>query len=134
MAIATAPATDARGAMTELMIRDALKPQWEADYDPSGPDTPEAVLSDVVTQIARTFVDSAAATLEAGGGSAWEPLRMDVGPLAMWRDLRPSQAVRLIGLVEAARDRAVTRCKAIIVDELAALGVAYDAELSGAAS
>jgi hypothetical protein len=124
----------ARGAMTELMIRDALAAQWEADYDPSGPDTPEAVLSDVVTQIAAPFVDAAARTLEAGGGSAWEPLRNGVGPLAMWSDLRPSQAVRLMQLVNETRDRAAARCQTIIIEEFTAAGVAFDAELSGASS
>ena len=129
MASTTAPV-----APTADAIRKALSAQWEADCDlGSGPDTPEAVLSAMIAQIAAPFVDSAARTIECGG-EVWEPLKEGVGPLAIWSDLRPSQAVRLMKLVNETRGRAEARCQAIIVEEFTAAGVAFDAELSGAAS
>jgi len=128
VAIATAPAVPTVDA-----IRDALTAQWEADYDPSsGPDTPEAVLSAVIAKIATPFVDSAARTIECGG-EVWEPLREGVGPLAIWDDLRPSQATGLMQLVYGARDRALPRCQAIIIEELTAAGVEFAGGI-GAAS
>ena len=129
MATATAPAAP-KTAPTAAMIRDALTAQWEADYDPSsGPDTPDGVLSDVIAKIAAPFVDSAARTIECGG-EVWEPLRENVGPLAIWSDLRPSQAAGLIQLILGARDKAVTRCQAIIVEELTAAGLEFAAMIA----
>ena len=51
---------------------------------------------------------------------------------ALWRDLRPSEAIRLRVLVDEAEARAVARCEAIIVDELAAGGLAFAAEFPDA--
>jgi hypothetical protein len=115
---------------TAAILRSALALQWEADYDPgSGPDTPEAVLSAMIAQIAAPFVDSAARTIECGG-EVWEPLREGVGPLAIWSDLRPSQAVRLMKLVNETRDRVEARCQAIIVEELTAAGLEFAATIA----
>jgi hypothetical protein len=104
VAIATAPA-----ALTADAIQKALSAQWEADYDPTGPDTPDETLSAIIAKIAAPFVDSAARTIECGG-EVWEPLSEGVGPLALW-------------------ERSAT-----IVEEFTAAGLAFDAELSGAAS
>jgi hypothetical protein len=128
VAIATAPA-----ALTADAIQKALSAQWEADIDFTGPDTPNAALGAIIAKIADPFVDSAARTIECGG-EVWEPLREGVGPLALWDDLRPSQATRLMKLVNETRDRVEARCQAIVVDEFTAAGLAFDAELSGAAS
>jgi hypothetical protein len=120
-------------ALTADAIQEALSAQWEADYDSTGPDTPDETLSALIAKIAAPFVDSAARTIECGG-EVWEPLSEGVGPLALWDDLRPSQATRLMQLVNETRDRAAARCQAIIVEEFTAAGLAFDAEFAGAAA
>jgi hypothetical protein len=116
----------------EERIADEIQSQWDLHYDPGGPDDPRGALGGLIACVATPFVDSAARTLEADGGSVWEPLTTGVGPQAIWEDLRPSEAVRLIELVSAAKERAAARCEAIIEQELVAAGVAFAAEYPGA--
>jgi hypothetical protein len=105
-----------------------LEEQWANEYSGVTCSDPENELRGVISFIAGPFVDSAARTLESGGASAWEPLNDDVGPEAIWTDLRPSEAIHLMKMIEAAVDRAATRCQAIILEELAAAGLAFAAE------
>lgn len=46
----------------------------------------------------------------------------------MWCDLRPSEARRLRALLHEAHARAIPRLKAIILDELTAVGVRFAQE------
>jgi hypothetical protein len=115
-------------APTEAEIRAEIGECWQGPSDPSTPNTPHGTLSELIARVADPFIDSAARTLEVEGGSVWEPLLEDVGPLAIWTDLRPSQAVRLVQLVGAAQDRATARCEAIIIEELTAVGLTFAAE------
>ena len=120
MTTATAPVPPTRDAILE-----AITEQWVLDYSGSTCSDPAGELRGVIARMADPLVDSAVRTLEAGGASAWEALRADVGPAAIWQDLRPSEAVALMELVEAACDRAAVRSREIIEEELTAAGVAF---------
>jgi hypothetical protein len=109
-------ATTTAQPLAELQA--AIVRQWDGDYNLNGPDTPKNALASLISRMADPLVDSAARTLEAGGGSAWEPIRTDVGPEAFWKDLRPSQAERLMALVEGAVTRAEGRCAEVILEEI----------------
>lgn len=104
------------------VVLDALEAQWEGEFDPGGPDTPAGALESVISRVADPFVDSAARTLSIGGASEWEPLQSDVGPEALWTDLRPSQAAELMELVRDAVERAADRARAVIEQELLEVG------------
>ena len=73
---------------------------------------------------ADLYSDSAADTLASGGGSEWEPLKKP-HELALWTDLKPSEAIELMELVVAACDRVKQRCVAIVLEELVGVGVAF---------
>ncbi len=118
--------TATKPASLEAAIAKAIKAQWSAEFTDEA-DSLEGGLGYVITTAAEPFVDSAARTLESAGGSAWEPIH-ETGPLAIWQDLRPSEAVRLMELVSSAKDRAVEQCLAIIEMELTAVGLAFAAE------
>jgi hypothetical protein len=118
MAIGTVPRT----GPTEVLpfeIRRLIAAQLAVDYHSSQPNDADGALGELVAHAARSFVDSAARTLEVGGGSVWEPLDATAGPDAVWEDLRPSEAIRLMELISGAEDRIVARCKQICEDELA---------------
>ncbi|HUG47975.1 MAG TPA: hypothetical protein VMP67_06135 [Candidatus Limnocylindria bacterium] len=83
-------------------------------------------------KLAEAFAEASLPVGEAawhGGVDADEPF-VEPAPEwdVLWWDIRPSQAVRLHQLVGEARDRALSRCQAIIVDELTAAGVQFAAE------
>jgi hypothetical protein len=108
-------------------IADALAAQWDGEFNPVGPDSPSGSLNSLIARVAHPYVDSAVRTLEVDGGSAWEPLKRDVGPEAIWTDLRPSQAEELMQLVSAAVDRAEIRARAIVEEELLEVGKKFAA-------
>ncbi len=105
--------------MLPLEIRRILETQLDVDYHPSQPNSADGALYELVEHAATPFVDSAARTLEAGGASVWEPLDATVGPRAVWQDLRPSEAIRLMQFIGEAQHRVAVRCKQIVVEELA---------------
>lgn len=109
-------ATDRERAMVRKIIAD----RWDAMIDVSGPDTVGDLIGHLIRgEIAKPLTDSAARTIEASGGSEWEPLKEeDAGPEAIWCDLRPSEAVLLIDLVSQAADVAVGKIREIIEEEI----------------
>lgn len=116
-------------APTESMIRAALDAYAESTEANFGEATNDLVgeIRSLAAELATPLVDSAADTLEADGGSVWEPLRPP-HKHTLWTNLRPSECVRLIGLVEAAIDRAADRSAAIVIEEVVAAGVAFAQE------
>ncbi len=81
---------------------------------------------DILATAAAWFLSESAVPTKEGNG-VWEPSPESV-PGVLWRDLRPSEADRLVELVNAATERAAERCEAIILEELTAAGVAFAAE------
>lgn len=116
-------------APTAKEIREAIEARL--DRQTSGTDnqeTAQGMLHQVITQnAADPFIDSASDTLEIDGGGVWEALRAPHRH-AVWTNLRPSEAARLVELTEAACDRAEARCVAVILEELTAAGVEFAAE------
>jgi len=84
-------------------------------------------LERVAITAAAPIVDYAVEVLEGlGHGGGWEPMR-DV-PAGLWRDLRPSEALRLRELMSEASRRAADRARTLIVDELVAAAMTFEAE------
>lgn len=50
----------------------------------------------------------------------------------LWTDLRPSEAIVLRGLAQAAFERAFERCQAVITEEVVSAGLAFGAAHPGA--
>ncbi len=115
--------------VTERDIREAIEARLDCQV--AGVDQMEdirGVIRHAIAQDATVpLIDSAVDTLEIGDRGVWEPLR-EKHDRALWTDLRPSQATRLVELVEAACDRAEARCVAAIVEELTAAGVQFVTE------
>src|SRR5687768_9491414 len=91
-------------------ITEALDARRADAFDSAGgEDDLEGLLTSVISQAASPLADSARRTMCSFDGSEWEPLRdLDaVGPRAIWTDLRPSEAVRLMTYAQAAVDRAI---------------------------
>jgi hypothetical protein len=100
--------------------------RWLEDEPGVGsPDDFDGFIDNLVATLAEPIVASAAWTLEAGHG-AWEELTPPhAAELAIWKDLRPSEATQLMELLGEAKDRAIERCKEIILEELAGVVVAF---------
>lgn len=121
--------TTATAPTTGEWIRAALAAQWDAWSDHYSVNPAEGVIHGVFDGVATPLIASAGWTLESNGGSAWEPLNAPHGAeLAIWRDLRPSEAVRLMELLRVAQERATARCRAAILEELAAAGDTFAGE------
>lgn len=54
-----------------------------------------------------------------------DPRDAESDSTALWVDLRPSEAVVLKRAVDAACERALARCEAVIIEELTAAGVQF---------
>lgn len=110
-------------------IGSALARQWAEGEPGPGADDCEWYVRTVLDEVSAPLVASAGWTLESGGGSAWEQLKPPhAAELALWQDLRPSEAVRLMELVDQAFIRAVERCRLAILEELALAGEAFAEE------
>jgi len=73
----------------------------------------------LVRQAAGPIVAPAIEILEGlGRGGGWEPVRPE--PAGLWHDLRPSEALELRELVDAAIVDAAAECGAVITAHLAA--------------
>ncbi len=106
------------GRLIEADIRAAIDARLDRGMSGSSAiETAREVLHAIISQnAADPLVDSAADTLERSHG-VWEPLN-ETHEFALFADLRPSEAARLIQLIEAACDRAEARCVEAILGEL----------------
>jgi hypothetical protein len=121
-------ATPIKATYSETTIRAAIIDALSGVSNISRDDTGAEALHQIINQVAASpLVESAADTLEAGGGSAWEPARPPK-PISLWTNLRPTQAQELIEMVEAACARAEERCTAIIAEEIAIAGATFAAK------
>lgn len=122
------PGATAHQAPTEAEIRAVIEERMllEAGHVVDEMDDLDAALRRVAIVASDPLVESGRQTLEGGRG-VWEPVAPPPDG-SLWGDLRPSEAVRLSQLVQAAAERASARCRAIVIEELVGAGVQFAAE------